>query len=703
MTARTSASIVRHRSREKRAMPDSRFAAAQEGVLLAEAMPCRSAAEAKKARKQQSTRGGKKGAPARARSRAAGATTSTTTLPAPASLSTAERLRLLAAFETVLGGVYTHLPLKRARYGFDPVQRLRILRSEVKSFDDNAFHVELATIVTQLRDYHTRYTWPAAFAGKVAVLPFLVEMYGPDAAPSYVVTKVGRGLDAGFLPGVLVQYWNGVPIDRAVVRHADEECAGRPDGWRSASLQSLTFRSMEYGPPPDEEWVVVGYRTSDAAGTPTGALKEVRVPWKVVDPGAASGLMAGGPSGERRQLRRTRAVNPAAAEARRAKMLLFAPEALVGEMPPDAKHVASGVRARGSSARPRGRGLAASTIATTLPDTLRVQALQVPGGAVGYLRIWAFETDPDKFIAELLRIIPLLPQNGLIIDVRGNPGGYILAAERALQLFTPKPIEPVRFSVLATPFTRDMAALPALADELSPWTASLDAAVRNGELYSQPVPITDPADCNSIGQQYGGPVMLVGDTNTYSAGDLFSAGFVDNELGPFVCVGAATGAGGANVWEYDELRKALAGTATALPPLTGGIGLSFAFRRATRAGPSEGLTIEDVGVAGLPYAMTRNDLLAGNGDLLLRCVAMLREQPLSALTVALDKPGRKVSLTGRGLDRIDAFVDGHPAGSFAVADGGSVDVPFAAAAKRVEAAAFKGDALLQRRRVRVKP
>ena len=686
-------------------MTDSRFAPAQKGVPLAECMPYRSAAEAKKSRKEAKAhpRGAKKGRAARGLPAAAGGTTTTPRLPAPASLSTAERLRLLAAFETVLGGVYTHLPLKRARYGFDPVQRLRILRSEVKSFDDNAFHVELAAIVTQMRDYHTRYTWPAAFAGKVAVLPLLVEMYGPDAAPTYVVTKVGKGLDAGFVPGVLLQYWNGVPIDRAVVRHADEECAGRPDGWRSASLQSLTFRSMEFGPPPDEEWVVIGYRKSDAAGVPTGALKEVRVPWRVVDPSAASAVTAGGPSGERKELRRTRAVNPAAAAVRRAKMLLFAPEALVGETPPDAAHVVAPVRARGSAARPRGRALAASTIATAIPDTLRVQTLQVPGGAVGYLRIWAFDTGPDKFIAELLRVIPLLPQDGLIIDVRGNPGGYILAAELALQLFTPKHIEPVRFSVLATPFTRDMAALPALADELGPWKASLDAAVRNGELYSQPVPITDPDDCNAMGQQYGGPVMLVGDTNTYSAGDLFSAGFVDNEIGPFLCVGEATGAGGANVWEYDELRKALAGTAIALPPLTGGIGLSFAFRRATRAGPSEGLTIEDVGVAGMPYAITRNDLLAGNGDLLLRCVALLRQQPLSALAVALDKPGRKVSFSARGLDRIDAFVDGHPAGSFAVAEGGSIDVPFAAASKRVEAAGFKGDLLLQRRRVGVKP
>ena len=49
-------------------------------------------------------------------------------------------------------------------------------------------------------------------------------------------------------------------------------------------------------------------------------------------------------------------------------------------------------------------------------------------------------------------------------------------------------------------------------------------------------------------------MVLVGDSTTYSAGDLFSAGFVDNDIGPFVCVGEATGAGGANVWDYAELR-----------------------------------------------------------------------------------------------------------------------------------------------------
>lgn len=87
-------------------MSDSRFAVAQKGVPLAEAMPCRSAAEAKKLRKDAKAgrRGTKKPrSTERARPKGGGATTPA--LPTLPTLSTAERLRLLAAFETVLGGV----------------------------------------------------------------------------------------------------------------------------------------------------------------------------------------------------------------------------------------------------------------------------------------------------------------------------------------------------------------------------------------------------------------------------------------------------------------------------------------------------------------------------------------------------------------------------------------------------------------------
>jgi hypothetical protein len=389
------------------------------------------------------------------------------------------------------------------------------------------------------------------------------------------------------------------------------------------------------------------------------------------------------------RLRRTRAIDPAAAAIRQAKMLLYAPGALTGEQAAAPKHAAATTR----------RPPSADVIATTLTRTLKAMSISAPGGAFGYLRIYGFDTAPDPFVAELMRLIPLLPDRGLILDVRGNPGGYIWSAEIALQLFTPKPIQPTRFSVLATPFTRDMADLPSLREDLLPWKASLDAAVRNGELYSQPIPITDVRACNSIGQRYGGPVVLIGDATTYSAGDLFSAGFVDNGIGPFVCVGEATGAGGANVWDYAELRSALSGSALALPALPDGIGLSLSYRRATRSGPSEGLPIEDIGISGESYALTRDDLLAGNRDLIAHCIALLGQSPPNTMTATIDRPTRTITVTTRGLSRVDALFDAHPGTSTTVTGTATTVVTYPAGTRLVDLTGWIGGEVRQRRRI----
>jgi hypothetical protein len=371
---------------------------------------------------------------------------------------------------------------------------------------------------------------------------------------------------------------------------------------------------------------------------------------------------------------------------------LFAPQALTD-------HQASApAPARRRSAK---RAWTADIIATQLTKTLKAMSIDTAGGLSGYLRIYAFDAFPDPFIAELLRLIPELPDNGLIIDVRGNPGGYIWAAERALQLFTPNRIEPTRFSVLATPFARQAATIGDLAADLAPWKASLDAAVRNGELYAQMIPITDPAACNDLGQHYGGPVVLLGDSTTYSSGDLFSAGFVDNRIGPFHCAGTATGAGGANVLDYTDLRQALAGSPLALPTLPDGIGLSLAFRRATRTGPNEGLPIEDVGVAGTPYVMTRDDVLHDNQDLIAESIAELRQQPFSRLTAAIDTATRLIEVTTTGLDHLDMLVDGHPGSGQPLTGNAAVTLSYPEGAETVELAGFADGELRQRRRLLV--
>lgn len=509
-----------------------------------------------------------------------------------AGLDGSQRQAVVDVLIDVVAGAYAHLPLKRSGYASDPVQALVLLRRRCVEMSETEFHLTLTGLVTGLRDAHTRYRGPSALRGRVAALPFLVETYGEDDDAAYIVSKVGGGAavgDPSFKPGVHLEWWNGVPMARAVDLHADRETGGRPDARRARALESLTFRALDYGPPPDEHWVVVGYRTA------RNASREVRIPWRVLAPGAAdTAVRSGSPSALHV------AADPARQAVRQAKTLLFA-----------------------RNAWRAGRAPAAEG---DLPfqDVVTARTVRTRSGELGYLRLWSFDVeDDDRYLAHVGEQLDALPERGLILDLRGNPGGLVWAAERLLQYFSDVEVQPTRFSLLATPLTREMASSPFNRLELGAWSASLDAAVSTGELYSRPLPLTDPAWCNDLGRRYPGPVVAVVDANTYSAGDLFAAGVVDHGIGPLVAVGQATGGGGANVWTHDQVLDALAPTSAAVPALPAGTGFTLSIRRAVRSAAGDGIPIEDAGIAGIPYAMTRDDLRHGNRDLIEFCAAQL--------------------------------------------------------------------------------
>ena len=135
--------------------------------------------------------------------------------------------------------------------------------------------------------------------------------------------------------------------------------------------------------------------------------------------------------------------------------------------------------------------------------------------------------------------------------------------------------------------------------------------------------------------------MVIVDANTYSSGDLFTAGIVDNRIGPVVCIGNATGAGGANVWSSDDVQSAMLSAGQQLPLLPKGASFTLAVRRAVRSGDADGMLIEDGGIAGQPYAMTRTDVLRHNEDLSTHCEALLAAQPWTRMDVhARGRPWR---------------------------------------------------------------
>src|SRR6266511_1551947 len=258
-------------------------------------------------------------APAPRRARRAAAQGARPALPGAGErvLDGGERLRILDTLTKVFGGAYCHLPQKRAAYAIDPVQALLLLRGRAVELSDGEFHLAVPSIVTGLRDAHPRYSGPKVMQGAVAALPFLVEQYGTHDDPTFVVSKLSAPElvhDKEFKKGVALTSWNGVPFARAVDMYADRETGGRPDARRARALESLTFRALEYGPPPDELWVSIGYRSS------RGASREVRMNWRVVVPGQARSAQPGP------RAARFIAADPAAEQVRRAKKLMFSGE-----------------------------------------------------------------------------------------------------------------------------------------------------------------------------------------------------------------------------------------------------------------------------------------------------------------------------------------------------------------------------------------
>ena len=527
------------------------------------------------------------------------------------------------------------------------------------------------------------------------MLPFIVEMCGKTEEPRYLVSKVGKWVKLdGFEPGVAIDTWNAVPIDRMVLRHAEHESGGRPDSQRAMALGTLTMRPLFKFEPPDEEEVRIGYRALDERSRPNGERKFATFEWRVVDTGLVDRFRGDSAIQRHRPGVRVMAVNPTAAAVKKAKLMMYASAAMRHEdhLPAEARDrvPAKGIQTEPIPVRLKGGILRAA----------KVRGLR-QGEEYGYLRIFTFDVPRTRgFLLELARLLAELPQRGLIVDIRDNPGGVVVAAEMALQFFTPHPIEPVRFSWRATDFTRRYCELDFNEKLQAPWRPSLEAAIRNGEPYSRAIGITNPGKCPIVGQVYGGPVLLVADATTYSSGDLFTAGFVDNKIGQFICVGHSTGAGGACVTEYEDLQAELADTELELPVLPDGAGMGLALMRATRAGDALGTPIEDVGVAAQPddrYFMTRADLMEGNRDLLAKCVDRLRHQPCTGLTCTLLADKQKLRISTDGLDQIDIRLDHRSLKSRDARDGHPIEVELPAGTQRVEVTGLCKDELKQRR------
>ena len=585
-----------------------------------------------------------------------GTTDLRTFLETTGKLTRQDMLLIIEQAQLLLEMFYVHMPLKRAMHAIDPVQRLRLFKyrleqlPEGRQVDETLFHSQMTKIFTSLRDLHTNYLLPAPYNGKIATLPFLIEEYFEDEQRKYIISKTAIGFDhPTFKPGVEVLHWNGIPIERAIELNGEREAGSNIEAQHARGLDRMTIRPMRMSLPPDEEWVVVGYRSSGDKEL------ELKQNWLISSQPPLFGALDTA-SGSKEAL--TLGIDIKTYVIQQVKKLLFAPDVVVAE-----NKILSGELPLATLPL---------SIDTSMPGIFKARTVETPHGTFGYIRIYSFSdrgTDPQfvsKFINEFIRLVKLLPQNGLIIDVRNNGGGYVNASEMLLQMLTPRHVKPEPTQFINTPLTYRLCSQ--YPQYFGQWAESIKMATETGAIFSQGFPLTSEEDCNSIGQIYTGPVILITDALCYSATDIFAAGFQDNEIGPILGTNWNTGAGGANVWTHDLLRQLMSDL---FKPLPQEAGMRVSIRRTLRVRGREGVPVEDLGI--IPkekHDMTKDDVLKDNVDLINHAASILSTLPVYKISANVTKSDGEITIDAstENISRLDVYFGDRPQKSMNVSN-----------------------------------
>jgi hypothetical protein len=117
-----------------------------------------------------------------------------------------------------------------------------------------------------------------------------------------------------------------------------------------------------------------------------------------------------------------------------------------------------------------------------------------------------------------------------------------------------------------------------------------------------------------------------------------------------------------------------------------------------RSGVADGTLIEDAGIVGQSYDMTRDDIFHGNRDLMEYCGKILASQPRTRLDVSRSRGVLKIETLG--LDQLDVYIDGHPGSSpVLVQKDGQRRLRLPGGAQDIQIVGFSRGVPLQRRRL----
>jgi len=574
--------------------------------------------------------------------------------------------------EILLGSLYPHLPFKQKDFAgavppVDPVGDLVNLRSVVQSptriLSELDFHIQMLKVFATVRDPHTAYILPQFFHGAVAFLPFRAGFYVDEQGKNrFLVISVMNGFDhPDFKPGAeLISDLPDFPDFTPTVERAAKLTPGANIAaqilrgvLRLTVLPLALSGTTQWREPYDN-------LTAGFTYLPPGSSekKSIAMPWNVAQ---AAGLNTDF-GGEAFSISSDLVASLNALTA-----LWTAPPTPGGAQPDSVFPDVFGFQTTG--------GISSSWAAA---QPLNLVSAQAPGKQFGYIAIRKFNTAgpenlADALLGEFDRILKLLQPvapDGLILDLRGNPGGSIEAAEGMLQMLMPSEITPANFHLANT--STVLKALSDIADsgttdsDLQNWLADrVGAALPDGPPLTSGQPLTVAGNLKRQ-QVYQGPIALLVDAVTYSAADIFTGGFKDNGIGIVIGADAMTGGGGASNLELADLMAILPASAVNLKTLPRGLKMTLAFRRSSRVLANAGMPIEDLGVgADRIVPRTANELLFAGGervhsDMIFAACDLLADMPVHRVDVVRLPGTAQWTIRATNLDSIDFLLDQDP-------------------------------------------
>ena len=604
---------------------------------------------------------------------------------------------------------YVHLPLKRASYAVDPVQRLRrfAFQLEQEQSEDAKkapaitpalnFHREMATIFRLVNDLHMNYLMPQPFRSSSVFLPFLVEKHGDN---EFIVTKITKGFGTKvFQRGVKISRWNNIEIGRAVEINGERFGGNNKASKLARGISTLTSRPLSVSLPPDEDRVKVEFLPVDCKTSVT--FEEDW--WVLQTPQLDPEIETKTDKANSYDVQYSSiAIDLEQIASNTTKSILFKPQPTSKDIPNTEKSDEKSFGEpelellidRDNPTKQKASAKPSKAIADSIMEGGNINT---DYGEFGYIRLKSFYIQPEDIpkgqtLDELLigrfrHFLGTSSEKGLIIDVRGNGGGSVVAAEAMLQLLTPKPVVPQNAQLLVSPLNFRLCngslcdncrvnlreGCKACALGLRKWAKSIGLAGKTGAIYSNAFPITPQDQMERLGQQYYGPVVVIANALSFSATDIFVAGFQDHEIGKVIGVDKKTGAGGATLWKHgkksDDFIRHYSQCGYDSGPyeeLPLGITMTVSLQRLVRVGLHSGTVLEDFGVSPhKEHVMTKRDVLHQNEDLKHFAGKVLHEMSprVEKFLATLSQVGKRtisriVKLETKGVSRVEVYVDG---------------------------------------------